>query len=130
MQTKFKVGDSVRYIEENSNDLKKGEIYKVRDIHANDGVYLEGFPSNSDWWYFSRFELAKTSSIKLKPVKFALQYELDKDPTEYFATLPEVKARLKELSGNSSLKRDKIFLHTLSKTQKVELGTSITIRKS
>jgi hypothetical protein len=36
--------------------------------------------------------------------------------------LPEVKARIKELSSNSLLKRDKIFLHTLSKTQKVELG--------
>jgi hypothetical protein len=51
-------------------------------------------------------------------------------PAEYFATLPEVKARIKELSSNSLLKRDKIFLHTLSKTQKVELGTSITIRKA
>jgi hypothetical protein len=72
---------------------------------------------------------SKGKTVAPKPSKFALQYELNKDPTEYFAILPEVKARLKELAENSSLKRDSIFLHTIAKTQKVELGTSITIRK-
>lgn len=144
METNFKVGDKVRGIK---GDIAGCEAVIVGDTGSGwklkftkignkswhgKGNYVVGAIDDRGTYWDDYLELLKRGRgilPKTKPVKFALQYELDSDPTEYFATLPEVKARIKELAGRSDLKRESIFIHTLAKTQNVELGTSITIRK-
>ncbi|MHA6907402.1 hypothetical protein ACQUJS_03050 [Ralstonia pseudosolanacearum] len=60
---KFKVGDRVRLLEPvTSNSLTAGQVYTVRALRdsshpPHQGVYLEGFNGEYDWWYEYRFEL-------------------------------------------------------------------------
>lgn len=81
------------------------------------------------WCSQNHVQHASTSRAKASlTMKYILQYELDTDPFELFATMKEVKARIAELAGHRELRRDKIFVYEIAKTQKVELGVSISIK--
>lgn len=130
MAHKFKVGDTVKCIIARGAEhiLTLGKSYNIVQLMGDGDVYVINDKGNKDWFTAERFELLGGKvKTKLKIPKFALQYELDQDPTEYFAELKDAKKRIGELSENASLKRDSILLHTISKTQKVELGVSIKI---
>lgn len=100
-------------------------FFEILDVN---GTVLSTCCGCFDWNEMKpRSKNAKALPVKL--YKFALHFEFKGYSTEYFYTLPQVKARLKDLASHSQLRRDSIYVHTLSKTQKVELGTSITLRK-
>lgn len=114
MNTKFKVGDRVRFIGEClysfggnfAGYAKKGDEFIISSVGINgldgsimysvQGSYCEKDPN---WLNMEKnFELVKKGkSKKILPPKFLLQYEIDGDPIEEFQTLNEVKKRVKEL---------------------------------
>ena len=57
-ENKFKVGDKVRYIEEDYPPLKSGEEYTVCGLIENFGIILTGVGS---WWNVWRFEIVESS---------------------------------------------------------------------
>ena len=75
-------------------------------------------------------ERGKNKTKKKLPPAYALQYELDEDPIELYATLAEVKARIQWLVENkSSLKKDKIFIYEIKNCKKVTVSTAITLKE-
>jgi hypothetical protein len=144
METKeFNVGDKVRGTSADirgcegiiTADNGNGYAIKLTKVcdkswHGKDGWQVGDTLVRGTYWTGCLELIAKGQTAISKPPRFVLQYRLDESRTEYFVTLPEAKAHIKELANNSSLKRDKIFLHTLAKTQKVELGTSINIKRA
>ena len=61
--------------------------------------------------------------------KFLLKYDLDEDPIEEFATMLEVKKRIKELvKDESSLKRDSIVVYAIKSKTKVTLEDKVVIK--
>ena len=76
--------------------------------------------------------LSKSSEPKPKPTlppKLILQYELDADPFEFFATEKEARKRIAELAQRTDLKRDSIRLIEIKKIRTVKLGVQISISK-
>lgn len=67
--SKFKVGDRVRYTDDGVHSLlKPGVVYTVRRIldgGIEGGVNLQGFDSDGEWWYDSRFELAEPLKLEV-----------------------------------------------------------------
>lgn len=57
-ENKFKVGDKVRYIEEDYPPLKSGEEYTVCGIMKDFGIFLTG---QENWWNTWRFELVESA---------------------------------------------------------------------
>lgn len=131
-KSKFKVGDRIVVVKDVTGEGKilgkHGVILEIGSFkYGRKRKYTHRFSVDGDSslkWYgvASEFKLEKIS-----PIKFALQYELEQDPTEYFTDMKDVTARIKELCDEPSLKKDRIFVHTISKTQKVKLGFSIRL---
>ena len=57
-ENKFKVGDKVRYVEEDYKPLKSGEEYTVCGLIGNFGILLTGVKG---WWNVWSFELVESS---------------------------------------------------------------------
>ena len=54
----FQPGDKVKYIKDDSSDLRRGQIYTVSKRSGfGPGVHLHEFSGKYDWWYDYRFEL-------------------------------------------------------------------------
>lgn len=130
---KFKVGDKVAGTQSDFKDMM-GIIVK---IESDSIPYLvefanwrEGHGVNRNRWRFNGEDLTliedETAEVE-KRACFALQYDLDEDPTEYFADMKAVEARIQELSGRSDLKRDSIRVHEIARTWKVDLSTKVTM---
>ena len=130
----FEIGDKVRVL-----GNYKGNEGKIGTIVDNDGTNVLPFTvkfigggeervlSANELELVAKKEKATIKVKKQKPYKFALQYELEEDPTEYFHELKDVRKRIVELAEKRDLKRDKVYLHTISRTQKVEIGVSVHI---
>jgi hypothetical protein len=84
----------------------------VYDVKYGDGDY--GFGSDEHYELYVE-----------RPVAFILQYELDRDPFETFATMAEVEARIKELAKRADLKRESIKVYEIAKTYDVKLETRV-----
>lgn len=137
---KYKIGDEVQITVDSSNSsyhcFDIGNQGKITDVceesdYNDDGdisYYVEG-EDNSDWVPEKEMKVIKAGKpVKVVPMKYILQYELDEDPFELFATLPEVKARIRELAKDTSLKRDRIYVYEIKKTTKVEISTTTNIK--
>ena len=74
-ENKFKVGDKVRYIEEEDYlPLKDGEEYTVCGLMEDFGIFLTG---QECWWNMCRFELVESAeehSCSVEQVIEALLY--------------------------------------------------------
>lgn len=127
--TKFKVGDRVRLIHTTGiSILPEGSIATVSRVDAGKiiGTKEGDAYKGGDWDYRNDwFELA-TPQL---PPKFILQYELDKDQFEFFATEKEARKRIAELAERTDLKRDSIRLIEIKKIRTVKLGVKISISK-
>lgn len=59
----FKAGDKVRCIDTSVTTLSNDIAYEVRALKTTragiQGIYLQGFPNNDEWWYATRFELVE-----------------------------------------------------------------------
>ena len=135
METKFKIGDRVKCVithrERADYDAPESVLGTVKRTTSSGAVVLwDGEQEEGKKWAsimnVKEIQLVKNGkTTKPKPYKFALQYELDKDPTEYFHDIKEVKARVKELAADSSLKRDQIFVHEIKSTKQIKINTII-----
>lgn len=135
---KYKVGDNVEIVVDGDESgyhwLDKGMVGIITELDDDEDeelpiyrVKVEGKDPN--WCSEEETKVIKTGKpAKVVPMKYILQYELDEDPFELFATLPEVKARIRVLAQNDSLKRDKIFVYEIKKTTKVEISTTTNIK--
>lgn len=54
---------------------------------------------------------------------------LDEDPVEEFETMAQVDKRIKELSEDSSLERDSIFIYEVKERYSVTLETTVVKKK-
>lgn len=121
--SKFKVGDKIRY---KGCRLWVGDDVITRIDHAGDPVTERYGAFYSDMLARMADIISSESEKSAKlPVKFILQYELDKDPFETFATMKEVEARIEELAKRPDLKRDSIKVYEIAKTYDVKLETRI-----
>ena len=143
MANKFKVGDRVRVQKTGALGWEATdwcrEAYREAGLRYPNGVAIISHVSHTgnvriegsgyiiSPLYFVNAG-AGVKNTKSKPHKFALQYELDKDPTEYFHTIEEVKKRVKELASNPSLKKDEVFVHEIKNTKKVSITSIIGIK--
>lgn len=138
---KFKVGDKVKFTSSDSDlydEFEKGDIGYVVAVDEEDEEYTykvgkvqseDECGGEYDWVIEKHLALVTAGKpVKVVPMKYILQYELDEDPFELFATLPEVKARIRELIKDSSLKRDRIYVYEIKKTTKVEVTTTTSIK--
>jgi hypothetical protein len=132
MEEKFKVGDRIKLL-----DYSRYEYPEFKDQPAS----IIGVSAGSSFQWRIRWDNGATSCVataniklagrvdKIVPPRFILQYELDQDPFELFATEKEVRARIKELAERHDLKRDSIKIYEIKNTRKVVLGTSIKFTK-
>ncbi len=143
---KFKVGDRVRILpnfEHNHGCAGYGGyVGQVGTIHAESRlehennlhiyVVFDDIPGGQHGCYsYDQLELvrsAKPSSQRPVVPKFLLRYKLDSDPVEEFSTLPEVKARIKTLLSNRSLKRDSIKVYELKGVLNVTIQDLIVMK--
>jgi hypothetical protein len=139
---KFKVGDRVRFTKQDQGTEcppvgTYGTITGVDE--GGDWTVQWDNGSGTPWirWIYKdghEVELVESAPerqvrpVKVLPPRFILQYELDTDPFELFATEKEVRARIAELATRSDLKRDSIKVHEIKKTRSVTLGVKITIK--
>lgn len=71
-------------------------------------------------------KIAKAAAPELG-MKFALKYDLDRDPVELFATRAEVRARIAELvAKDRSLKKDSIWVYKVSAPKHITVSTAIS----
>lgn len=105
----------------------KHVVKSVADTHVWLGIRSSSGDREATAWYPSEIEVAESGPVA--PPKFILQYELDKDPFEFFATEKEARKRIAELAERADLKRDSIRLIEIKKIRTVKLGTKITISK-
>jgi hypothetical protein len=130
----FKVGDTVKIVavkhgmpdEEDALAFYKeaiGTTHKIVSIDK-DGDYRLPLVFNTDddetsFWKADELELVKSAKAPTPP-RFILQYELDTDPFELFATEKEVRARITELAANPQLKRDSLRIFEIKKVRTVK----------
>lgn len=144
--TKFKVGDRVRVVrtglvgweiedwckvafQQAGINYPEG-VAEIRELRNDDCVKIVGSSYNIDAGHFERVVddlcgKCNPAPVEPPPTRFILQYELDKDPFENFATMKEVEARIKELSLRSDLKRESIKVYEIAKTYDVSLETRV-----
>lgn len=116
----FKIGDKVR-CKWNDNGTQE-YVGKTGKITGITGSYSYPYEVDFTTWDFSEKEL---ELIKPAEINFILQYELERDPFETFATLKEVEARIKELAKRPDLKRESIKVYQIAKTYEVSLETRV-----
>lgn len=123
----FKVGDRVRItgLGFNCSSRQIGESFTVAEIHDN---YAREHVGRSTGVEFKGLELVEPTvcevchpALPKLEIKFILQYELDSDPFETFATMEEIETRIKELAKCSDLKRESIKVYEIAKTYDVTL---------
>jgi hypothetical protein len=141
MRQKFKVGDTVECVEVSEKEAgivagagwSKGKQFVIAKVV--EGLALANckavdccFPAKDSGVYEPHLRLIKVRQPP-QPPRFILQYELDQDPFELFATEKEVRARIKELAERADLKRDSIKVYEIKNVRAVKLGTSIKFTK-
>ena len=120
--TKFKVGDRVRGIAGGGAGLSG----TIKLFDPSDGSYKVFFDDGEwSWKLPSNIELLAARGENGEAINFILQYELDRDPFETFATMEEVEARIKELAKRPDLKRESIKVYEIAKTYDVTLETRV-----
>lgn len=146
METKFKSGDRVRVTKNYQTSgcvgsewatgkegtiVKPGKTDAIVSIDGATQGHDAGGAKRGTGWYigYEFLELLTHTPSKTLPPRFILQYELDADPFELFATEKEVRARIKELAEKSDLKRDSIKVYEIKNVRAVKLGTSIKFTK-
>src|SRR5438045_3604830 len=132
---KFKVGDRVtsRWPGDRSNGLS-GRVARVFRFDCDvdfDPPFAGWGDEHSHRWSVAKENLVveRHRSRSSATPKFLLRYELDVDPVEEFATLPGVKARIKELLSNRSLKRDSIKVYELKSILDVQIQDLIVMKR-
>lgn len=100
------------------------------------GSYKAPAGYDSFWWVLGKevtiVKRGKGGVFKEAPkpelgMKFALKYDLDRDPVELFATKVEVRARIAELvKDRRDLKRDSIWVYKLSAPKHIKVSTAIS----
>jgi hypothetical protein len=137
MEFKFKIGDRVKRINGllwGMHEGDEGTVTKVGEWHGQEWIAIREFSSHDDC-YDDRlpFRAANFAIVsgKTKPEeqpKFILQYERDTDPFELFSTEKELRAHVKELAADPTVKRDSIKVYDIKRTRTVTLGVKITIK--
>jgi len=121
--TKFNVGDTVRLIRDCSG-LKAGYVGPIVLVEGE--LFVGETPGQRCGCEYSNWEMVAEAPKQL--VKFILQYELDEDPLETFATLTAAKNRVKELAARPDLKRDSIVLYEVAKIYNISLDTTVSMK--
>ena len=139
---KFKVGDRVKIVEESiggsaTRKYNVGKIGSIVEVDNNDHYKVDGDFIDSSGREHSKgrlfllreLELVKESKTP-KPIKvnFLLKYELDEDPIEEFETRTAVMKRIRELTKDTSLKRDSIVVYEVKKKVNITLEDSVKIK--
>jgi hypothetical protein len=128
--TELKVGDEV-FVEAN----RKGTVTSMTGVPSNrahvkspDGNVDRDVAVNTDgyWNDNNGGYLLKENAV---PPKFIVVYDQPsrRDPTELFATLPEVKERVEELIKKNLAIPDSIRVYTIAKIESV--GYKITFKE-
>lgn len=129
--TKLKVGNKIVIVETVNDKIfpqfieKRGSIVKV-DVEGSTYPYEVDVDGVDVWCKRVR---AVGAAKDIAPPKFILQYELDTDPFEFFATEKDARKRIAELAERTDLKRDSIRLIEIKKIRTVKLGVKISISK-
>ena len=132
----FKIGDKVEATKEIDGEVRKGskgKVLHVEDGRVSLGVEWEkkcltgghelnnGKAKKGHGWYVHPSAIKLIKSGPVRPTKFLLQYELDEDPVEEFATMEEAQARAKELfETNDDLKKDSVVIWEVAKKYTVK----------
>lgn len=131
--TKFKVGDRVKLTRKIlSADAEVGATGTLSELTSWKGSPAWHVTNKSEndgmIWTEEQMELLSPAKPQLSP-KFILQYELDKNPFEFFVAEKDVRKRIAELAERTDLKRDSIRLIEIKKIRTVKLGVKISISK-
>lgn len=131
MGNKFKAGDKVCLVKGHYSDSEigmTGVLIRAPYGSASGGNAEVTLPNGEiRTWLADHVKLV--TAAKIAPPRFILQYELDEDPFELFATEKEVRARIKDLAERRDLKRDSIKVYEIKNVRAVKLGTSIKFTK-
>ncbi len=120
--SKFKIGDRVRRIRSDFNNLKVGDIRVVANLSDDDDdIYVEG---DSFGYASGCFELV-SPNYKPKAPTHVVIWEEDSDPARLFTSEDKAKDFIKELSENSSVQKDSILLIEIKSCKKVGVTKSL-----
>lgn len=138
METKFKGGDRVCGIGEQSGESIDGMFGTIRSVATNDAAVefdegkrwmhgCGGLTKMAHGWHVDVSNLrlvtkGKGAESKASVPKCILQYELDSDPFEVFVSEKDLRARITELATNPSLKRESMKVYTIKSVRSVKLG--------
>lgn len=140
----FKVGDRVKCIKE-YKPVTVGMTGKVVKILSLSGplIYVDWdrehslfhncdeYARENHGWNVreENIVLVKGGSVKNKPTKlsWAVKYDKDVDPTEYFTTRPRAVKRIEELSKDTSVSH--ILLLHIDTQWDVTITQSVTLKK-
>jgi len=117
---KFKVGDRVKSVSDEDIDIKIGSIFTVLGVDE-DLIIFNDLGGDRRRRFSKDYTLVKGGSVKTdKPQKltWAVKYDKDVDPTEYFETKKEAIERIEELVKESVVSN--IFLYHIDKSWTVK----------
>ena len=130
-QTEFKVGDKIKLVKETSySHIVKGDIATVShaDKYGEEYGFVELSDTSAHWLNVEKnFELV--SNAKLKPITHVVVWTEDSDPAKFFTSEKEARKFVKELSDNSSVEKDSIYLVTVKSVKKVKINKTLNLRE-
>ena len=123
---KFKVGDKVRATCDKNSPYSitfkgwEGVVVEVGEAEIRvKGKDIDGSIVVSPKY----IELIKKGDIMtIEKAKFALIYERDQDPIEYFKTEKQALKKIEELLEDGSVQKNSIYLVTFATKQKVKVN--------
>lgn len=145
METKFKTGDRVRFIGDESKQYHPpaGTLGTVKSVEEDgfyplaidwDGIDPQGHIAPMKYTEVEVVTGAAAKVIKTKPIapaRFILQYDAAGIAfSEPFTTDKLARTRVLELASNPDLLRTSIVLHEIKNTRTVKLGTQVTFVKA
>lgn len=134
---KFKVGDKVKFtnVENIYDEFVKGDVGYIVKVDSEDDIWKykvakkqDNYGYEYDWVEEKHLVKYSGKMPKELPMKYILQYEDGNYQSELFATLPEVKTRIKEIAEEEDLVLDSIYVYEIKKTTKVEVTTTTQIK--
>ena len=104
---KFKVGDRVNVIP-GEWGYGNGTVVEVRNYRSEYPLIRFDNDPNNSWWIDAE-RVKKIKGGSMKKLSWAVKYDKDVDPTEYFETKKDAMERIEELVKESDVSNIVLF---------------------
>lgn len=112
---RFEVGDRVVCIIGSCEGVT-GTIFKINGVE----VWCRNWSDGKDGYLRKNLLKITRKGVTMKDAKWAIKYDRDEDPVEFFKTKPKAQKRLEVLLDDYEVDKEEIYLFQVGKVWKVE----------